>query len=86
MTPEQYNAARDAVDWEGDVAPGGLFHVAWFEGGALRVVDAWESAELFQAFVETRLTPGVQKVGIAGEPEVAILPAHRAFAPAPVKQ
>lgn len=81
VTPAQYNAARDEVGWETNVADGGLSHVAWFGDGALRVIDAWASPEQFNAFVETRLTPGVAKVGIAGEPNVEILPAHRAFAP-----
>ena len=79
VTPEQYDAARAEVDWEGKGPDGGIFHVAWFQDGALRVVDVWESAGAFQAFVDTRLMPGVTKVGIAGEPDVDIQPAHRIF-------
>lgn len=82
VTPEQYEAARELVKWETDVAPGGLFHVAAFGEKGLRVVDVWESAEQFQSFVQTRLMPGVKQVGLEGEPKVQIYPVHRLFSPA----
>jgi hypothetical protein len=40
-----------------------------------------ESAEAFDVFVQDRLMPGVKKLGIPGEPQVEILPAHAVFAP-----
>ncbi len=46
------------------------------------VTDVWDSAEDFQRFVDERLMPGTNQAGIAGEPQVTILPAHRIFAPA----
>ena len=83
VTPEQYDEARDRVDWEGNVPDGANLHVPWFVDGGIRVVDVWESAEQFQAFAEQRLMPGVQEVGIDGEPRVQIHPLHsRVFAPA----
>jgi hypothetical protein len=82
VTPEQYEQARDLVNWEGDVPPGGMFHVAAFDGNGLRVTDLWESAEDFQRFAESRLMPGVQQLGIQGQPRVEIYPIHRTFTPA----
>jgi hypothetical protein len=82
VTPEQYEAARAKIDWEGQPADGGLFHVAWFDDDGLRVVDLWESAEQFQRFTEERLMPGVQEIGIEGEPEVEMTEAHAVFTPA----
>jgi hypothetical protein len=79
VTPEQYAQAQEVVKWESDVPKGGVFHVAWFESGALRVTDVWETAEDFQTFVDQRLMPGVAEVGIQGEPQVEIQPAHRIF-------
>jgi hypothetical protein len=79
VTPDQYDAAQREVGWETEAPTGGISHLAWFEDGALRVVDAWESAEQFQTFVDTRLMPGVAKVGIEGEPDVTVQPAHRIF-------
>src|SRR4051812_38440287 len=79
VTPEQYNQVQAEVKWEVEAPDGGLCHVAWFEDGALRVIDAWSSAEQFQAFADNRLMPGVAKVGIQGEPQIVIQPAHRVY-------
>lgn len=81
VTREQYDAVRRIVNFEGDVPRGGLFHVAAFDDKGLRVTDLWERPEDFQAFVEQRLMPGVQKAGIQGEPKVAIYPVHNLFTP-----
>jgi len=47
----------------------------------MHLTDVWESAEDFQRFVDDRLMPVVQEMGIEGDPEVTILPAHTVFAP-----
>lgn len=83
VTPEQYDEARERVGWEENEPAGGIFHVASFADGALHVTDVWESAEDFQRFVDGRLMPVVKGImGLPGEPEVQIRPAHRVFAPA----
>jgi hypothetical protein len=84
VTPEQYDAAREEVHWEGELPDGAIFHVASFDGDAIRVFDLWESPQQFQEFAESRLMPGVQKVGIQGEPEVTLCEVHRMFAPKPI--
>ncbi len=82
VTPEQYDQAREVVNWEGDPPAGSMFHVAAFDGQRLRVTDVWQSGEQFQHFSEQRLAPGVKQVGIQGQPKVEIYPAHRIFTPA----
>jgi hypothetical protein len=79
ITPAQYDQVRDKVGWETDPPEGGITHIAWFEGGAARVVDAWATAEQFQTFADQRLMPAVAELGIAGQPEISIQPAHRVF-------
>ncbi len=81
VTPEQYDSLRKIVNFEGDVPKGGLYHVAAFSEDAVHVTDVWERAEDFQAFVEKRLMPGVKQAGIAGEPQVRVLPAHNVHSP-----
>src|SRR5436190_17287189 len=82
VTPEQYDQAREIVDWEGQTPDGAYLHVPWFTDSGLRVVDVWESPEQFQSFVDERLTPGVQEAGIEGEPRVEFNELHsRVFAP-----
>ncbi|MBC5766949.1 hypothetical protein H8R02_20960 [Ramlibacter sp. GTP1] len=86
VTPAQYDAVRKIVNFEADPPRGGLYHVAGFDDKGMRVADVWERAEDFQAFVEQRLMPGVQKAGITGEPKVNILPAHNVYAPGYVRR
>jgi hypothetical protein len=81
VTKEQYDEARRVINWEGDKPDGGIFHVAWFDADGLRVNDVWASAEQFQRFVDERMMPGVQQVGIDGEPQVEVAEAHAVFAP-----
>jgi hypothetical protein len=79
VTAAQYDEVREIVGWETDVAEGGLFHVASFDDGGMSVTDVWETPEHFARFNEERLAPAVEKVGVAGEPEVTMAPAHRVF-------
>lgn len=81
VTRQQYEAVCEVVDFERKHPPGGMFHVAAADERGLRVTDVWESAEAFQKFVNDRLMPGVQKVGIKSEPKVTILQALKVFTP-----
>ena len=45
-------------------------HVAWMGKDGFHVLDLWETREDFEKFVQERLMPGVQKVGIKGQPKV----------------
>lgn len=82
ITTEQYDQVRKLVNWEGDAPAGGMYHVAATTEKGLRITDVWESAEQFQDFVNKRLMPGVQQLGIPGEPRVEVYPVHAIFAPA----
>ena len=82
VTLEQYEAVRKLVNWEGNTPEGGMFHVAALTDTGLRVTDLWQSAEAFQSFTEQRLMPGVQQLGIPGQPRVEIYPVHALFTPA----
>ena len=84
ITPEIYDAACEKIGWERDPAPGGIFHAAWFEGGALHVVDIWESPEDFERFTAERLAPGLAEMGVTQQPEVSFHEVHRLFQPAPL--
>jgi hypothetical protein len=79
VTPEQYEEARQVVNWEGDVPDGAVLHVAYFDSNGIRVTDVWESEDDFNRFVESRLMPGVQQVGIQGQPDVEFYPVQNVF-------
>ena len=77
-----YEGVKDVTNFENDIPPGGMFHVAALDGTTVRVIDVWESAELFQSFVENKLMPATKDLGISSQPVVKILPAHSIVAPA----
>jgi hypothetical protein len=81
VTKEQYERVRQEVNWEGDVPAGAKFHVAWFADDGFRVLDIWESQSAFETFAQERLMPGVQKVGVQGQPRVQFGEVHATFAP-----
>ena len=79
---DEYEAAREAVNWEGDVPPGAMFHFMAAADDGVHVTDIWESAEAFDAFARDRLMPATTALGIPGEPRIAFLPVHALFTPA----
>lgn len=73
---QMYESLRTEVKWETNLAPGGLVHAGAFdEAGNLHVADVWESVEAMNEFVNTRLMPGMMKLGIPA-PSVSVFPAH----------
>jgi len=84
VTGEKYQEVRELVGWERDQPPGGRLHVAWLADDGFRVVDVWDTPEQFQNFVETRLVPGTQQIGVQGQPRVTFHELLGAFVPQPL--
>ena len=75
ITKEMYESLRKEISWETQQPPGIIFHAAGVdEAGHLHVADVWESAEMLQTFVDSRLLPAMQKLG-ASPPTASIYPA-----------
>ncbi len=84
VTPEDYEQAREIVGWEGNPAPGGIHHMAWFDDEGIHVIDIWETERDFQRFADERLMPGLASAGLLEgkpEPEVSFAPLHARFDP-----
>ena len=65
VTKEIYEQLRKDVNWERNHPEGGMFHVAAFRGdNETRVVDIWNSEQDWNNFVQTRLTPVLQRMNI----------------------
>lgn len=79
VTPEQYDTVRTTVRWEEHVPQGAVLHVAWFEGGALHVIDVWNTQADFERFFTDQLGSALADAGITGEPETSFSPLHRRF-------
>jgi hypothetical protein len=81
-TPEQYDRLRELVGWDREAPAGAKLHLAGFGDDGLRVTDVWDSEQSFNTFMEQRLGPGVQELGIQGQPQVKFFALHGIFAPA----
>jgi len=81
-TAEQYDRLRERVSWEREPPEGGILHVASFTPEGAQIVDVWESEEAFNRFLRDRLMPGIEEIGIPGEPQVKFYPVHALFTPA----
>lgn len=81
VTQEQYNRVMNLLGLDANPPKGGIFHVAGFSGGALRVLDIWESQQNFEQFQKDRLTNAVQQAGINTQPKVQYFPAHNVYVP-----
>jgi hypothetical protein len=81
VTKEKYEEVRRDVNWEGEPPAGAKFHTAWIDADGFHVLDLWDSPADFEKFVQQRLTPGVQKAGVGGQPKVEIAESLSVFAP-----
>ena len=67
-TKQQYDKLLELVNWDLDPPQGELFHIAWWDGDTMSIVDLWESMADWQTFFDERLAPGCAAAGIAGMP------------------
>jgi hypothetical protein len=64
MAPEQGDAGLRELGLTDRPAPGQIFHVEGPSDGGIRVVDVWESEEVFGQFFQERLKPAFERVGV----------------------
>jgi hypothetical protein len=57
-------------------APGGLFHWVTKTDDGIKVVDVWESQEVFEKFAQDEIGPYTQKVGIPNPPVMTFHEVH----------
>ena len=77
-TADQYEAVMEKMDLGGQLPPGAIFHATGSYNGGWRVVDAWESAEAFGAFADTRIRPYAAEAGLP-EPSVQMFDVDELF-------
>jgi quinol monooxygenase YgiN len=70
-TREQYEDVVERMQLGGQMAPGGLAHVAGSTGTGWRVMDVWEDQASFERFRDEKIVPTTQAVGLAA-PNVRI--------------
>ena len=63
-TLEQYDQVVEGLNLGGKTAPGGILHFAGIVDGNLRVVDVWESQEVFDKFTQEKTIPLMKKFNL----------------------
>ncbi len=78
-TKTQYDQLLELSNWEQQPARNGIFHVVWWEGETMGIVDVWESQQDWQNFFDERLSPHFEAVGVTGQPDAQFHEVHRYF-------
>lgn len=74
---ETYERVRAEVRMDANSPSGLIMHCAGAAGdGTWRVVEVWESAAEQQAFLQERLAPALQKVGVK-QPKITVVELHQ---------
>jgi hypothetical protein len=81
MTPQEYRAVLDRMGVETRPAAGIYLHLTTTMSFGFRVVELWDRKEGFEQFLEKRLAPATQELGIERETEITVTPLHNLFAP-----
>ena len=46
----------------------------------VEMCDVWQTEQAFNGFLEQRMLPVIGELGIAGEPEISVVPLHNLYA------
>ena len=81
LTAPEYRAVMDELGVEERAEPGIYLHLAAPLESGFRIVEIWDHKEGFDRFIEARLAPAGEAVGIQREMVVTVKPLHNFFAP-----
>ncbi len=76
FTLEQYDKVRELVELDDNKPAGAVLHIASADSKGLRITDVWESEKELNDYVQKRLLPKIQEIGIGSKPNVEICPLH----------
>jgi hypothetical protein len=80
VTPAQYDAVMARLELDANPAAGGVLHLAALTDEGLEVCDVWQTEQAFRGYLEHRLLPVAQELGLVGEPEVRVIQLHNLYA------
>jgi hypothetical protein len=81
ITPTEYRAILDEMGVERRPEPGIYLHLTAPIDGGYRIIEVWDHREGFEAFMQARLTPAAQAIGLNREMKLTIEPLYNIFAP-----
>jgi hypothetical protein len=74
-TLEQYDQVVELMGLP-PAPPGAIFHWVAATDDGIRVVDVWESRDVFDKFAQEQIGPYTQQVGFPGPPEMTYYDVH----------
>ena len=77
-TLEEYDQVCSKMGFQplGTGEPGGLFHWVTKTPEGIRVVDVWESREVFDRFAQEKIGPITASIGWTEPPEITFYEVH----------
>ena len=81
LTAHEYRAVMDELGVESRPEGGIYLHLTTPTDFGFRVVEIWDEKEGFDRFVQRRLTPAGEAIGLTREMTIAVTPLHNFFAP-----
>jgi hypothetical protein len=81
LTPHEYRTVMDELGVEARPEGGIYLHLTTPTDFGFRVVEIWDEKEGFDRFVEQRMAPAGEAVGLKREMTIAVTPLHNLFAP-----
>src|SRR5262245_33376360 len=81
LTAPEYRAVMDELGVETRPESGIYLHLTTPSEFGFRVVEIWDEQERFERFVQQRLAPAGEAVGLEREMTITVTPLHNFFAP-----
>jgi hypothetical protein len=81
----EYDGVCAAINFPENIPDGLLVHLAGATSGGWRVIDCWESQQLFDRFLRDTLTPAMRQLNVL-QPEVETITTHRVVTQRPLVQ
>ena len=81
LTADEYRAVLDKMGVETHPAANIFLHLSATIEGGYRIVEIWDSKEGFEEFLQKRLGPANQALGINRKTNITITALHNFFAP-----
>lgn len=81
VTPEEYRAILDEMGVEARPEPGIYLHLTVPIEDGYRIVEVWDRKESFDAFVQNRMAPAAERIGLRREMKITVEPLYNIFVP-----
>jgi hypothetical protein len=81
LTAAEYRAVLDELGVETRPEGGIYLHLTTPTDFGFRIVEIWDEKDGFDRFLERRLTPAAEAVGMDRETAITVTPLHNFFAP-----